>query len=175
LNRHGNGGFYTSSFKGYTTEANFELGKRVFLGAWSLRPVLAADVFNNNLKAAQEAGTGNERIAYGKTSFTQVFFRTGTDIRHRMRYYTLNSGIYYAHDMNGAELKTHVWDAANPTQNAPLVGTKLGKSLLMFNLGIEFEVDTNFSIFAGYQGDYAVDSANNAIQSIGYIGAVGKW
>ena len=176
LNRQGNGNvLYTASFNGGTSEANFELGKRLGWGEWSLRPVLATDIFHNNLKAAQEAGIGTERIAYGQTDFTQVFFRTGTDLRHQTRHYTLNSGIYYAYDMNGAELRTHAWDATDRTLNAPLVGTKLGDSLLMFNLGIEFEVFTDFSISVGYLGEYAMGTANNALQSIGTVGFVGKW
>ena len=176
LNRRGNGNvLYTASFNGGTSEANFELGKRLGWGEWSLRPVLAADIFNNNLKAAQETGIGKEKVRYGKTDFTQVFFRTGTDLRHRTQYYTFNSGIYYAYDMNGAELKTHAWNVDNRLRNAPLIGTKLGDSLLMFNLGIEFEVFTNFSVSVGYLGEYAMGTANNALQSIGFVGFVGKW
>ena len=88
----------TSSFKGGTSEANFELGKRLALGGWSMRPVLAADVFNNTLKGTTEAGSGNEAVIYDKTSVTQMFIRTGTDLRHRTKDYTFNSGIYYAYD-----------------------------------------------------------------------------
>ncbi|MDR0327496.1 MAG: autotransporter outer membrane beta-barrel domain-containing protein [Planctomycetaceae bacterium] len=176
LNRWGNANvLYKSSFKGLTSEANFEIGKRVRLGAWSLRPVLAADVYNNNLKAARETGSSNENIAYEKTSLTQAFFRAGSDLRHRTQYYTINSGIYYAYDVNGAELKTHARNVADPSLNAPLAGTKWGRSLLMFNLGFEGEIEANFSVFGGYLGECAMDSANGALQSIGYVGVFGKW
>lgn len=176
LNRLGNGNvLYTSSFNGWTSEANFELGKRLGGGAWSLRPVAAVDVYNNNLKATQEAGNGTERVAYGKTNFTQVFFRTGTDLRNRTKDYTINSGIYYAYDVNGAELKTHAHNVDVPSLNAPLVGTKWGRSLLLFNLGVEGEIDRHFSVFGGYLGECALDSANGALQSIGYVGFFGKW
>jgi len=177
LDRIGKDGLlYKSSFNGGTSEANFELGKRIGRGGWgwSLRPVLAADVFNNNLEAAQESG-GAEAVRYGKTNLTQVFIRTGTDLRHRTPDYTFNSGIYYAHDVNGEELRTHVWNAAIPDFNAPLVSSKWGKSLLMFNLGIEGEIFPNFSAFGGYQGEYAMDSANGALHSVGYVGFFGKW
>ena len=176
LNRLGNGNIhYTSSFNGWTSEANFELGKRLGGGAWSLRPVAAVDVYNNNLKATHEDGNGTERVAYGKTNFTQVFFRTGTDLRNRTKDYTINSGIYYAYDVNGAELKTHAHNVDVPSLNAPLVGTKWGRSLLLFNLGVEGEIDRHFSVFGGYLGECALDSANGALQSIGYVGVFGKW
>jgi hypothetical protein len=77
--------------------------------------------------------------------------------------------------MNGAELKTHVWSVDDPTKNAPLVGSKLGSLLLLFNVGFEGEIDRNFSLFFGYQGDCALDSANGGLQSIGYVGFHGKW
>ena len=176
LNRMGNGNvLYTSSFNGYTSEANFELGKRFASGGWSLRPVIAADMYNNNLKAAKETGIGSEAVIYDKTSLTQVFIRTGTDLRHRTKDYTFNSGIYYAYNVNGAELQTRVESVDVPGLSAPLVGTKLGRSLLMFNLGIEGEIDKNFSVFGGYLGECALDSANGAFQSVGYVGFFGKW
>ena len=180
LDRQGNSNvLYTTSFNGWTSEANFEIGKRLAFGNWSLRPVLAADVYNNNLKGTRESGTGAEKITYSKTDFTQMFFRTGTDFRHRTKYYTFNSGIYYAHDMNGAELKTQVTDGTN---SAPLVGTELGQSLLLFNFGLDFEVldsfwappgVTTFKISIGYLGEGALDTS--VFQNIGYIGFVGKW
>jgi len=176
LNRTGNGDvLYTSSFKGGTSEANFEFGRRVAWGGWSLRPVLAVDVYNNNLKAAQETGNGGEGVIYGKTSLTQLFIRTGTDLRHRTKDYTFNSGIYYAHDVNKAELATRVTSVNDAEIHAPLVGTKLGHSLLMFNLGVEGEISANFLLFFGYQGEYAIDSANGAFHSIGFVGFIGKW
>jgi hypothetical protein len=134
------------------------------------------DVFNNNLKAAQEAGNGGERVAYGKTHFTQMFFRTGTDFRNRTQHYTINSGIYYAYDMNGAELKTHVWDRAEPDlKNAPLAGTKLGDSLLMFNFGIDLMESSDFAISFGYQGEYAIGTANDSLRSVVHVGLFGRW
>ena len=176
LKRIGNGGTpYTSSFGGWTSEANFELGKRIGWGDCTMRPVLAADVYNNNLKSAQEAGKGDDRITYSKTNLTQVFLRTGTDFRHKTNVYTFNSGIYYAYDVNGAELNTRVTSVNDSTLSAPLVGTKLGRNLLMFNFGVEGEIDTNFSLICGYTGEYIIGSAKDAIQSIGHVGFVGKW
>ena len=174
LDRTGNRSvLYTSSFNGWTSEANFELGKRIGVGGWSLRPVLAADVYSNNLKGTQEAGSGNEKIRYDKTNLTQVFLRTGTDFRHRTKDYTFNSGIYYAHDVHGAELRTIVSD--ENMNSAPLVGTKMGKSLLMFNLGCEGELSSNLFLFGGYTGEYVMDSAKDSLHSIASVGFFGKW
>jgi outer membrane autotransporter protein len=174
---------YSTSFNGGTSEANLEFGKRFRCGGWSLRPVLAADMFYNNLQAARETVSNPENVDsrfvtsvdYDKAKLTQVFFRTGTDLRHRTHSYTFNSGIYFAHDAKGAELKTRVASVTNPEFSAPLVGSKIGKSLLLFNLGIDFEVAANFSAFVGYQGEYAMDSAKDALHSISSVGCVGKW
>jgi len=172
----GNGDIlYKSSFNGWTSEANFELGRRFSAGEWSLRPVVAADVFNNNLKAATERSEGRDAVRYGKTHLTQVFFRTGTDLRHRARDYTFHSGIYYAYDMNGAELRTHVTSVDDSNLAAPLIGTELGRSLLMFNLGLEGEISRDLMLFFGYQGEYAIGSTNGAFQSIGHVGFVSRW
>ena len=164
---------YTSSFKGYTTETNLELGRRLGRGAWSLRPVVGVDVFNNNLKAATETGAGNEAVAYGKTNLTQVFFRSGTDLRYQVRNFTLNSGVYYAYDVNGQALQT-VGTAAGGTA-LPLVGSKPGRELLTFNLGTDFQVSEHVSVFGGYQGEYVMDRDNSQVHSMGYVGAGFKW
>ena len=175
LDRIGNGGvLYTSSFKGWTSEANFELGKRIGSGSCRLRPVLSVDVYNNNLKGGYESG-GSESVIYGKTGLSQVFFRTGTDFRHRTKDYTLNSGIYYAHDVKGEELKTSVTSVNDNSLTAPLVGTKLGNSLLMFNFGVEGEISTNFSLFGGYTGECVLGSAKDSLHSVVSIGFFGKW
>jgi len=178
LDRLGNGGvLYQSSFKGRTSEVNVELGRRLeYGGGCSLRPVLAVDMYNNNLKAAEESGRGDQAVRYDKTSLSQVFLRAGTDLRHRTKDYTIHSGVYYAYDVNGAELKTIARSAEKPNDfYAPLVGTKLGRSLLMFNLGAEGEITPNFLLFLGYQGEYATDSSNGALHSIGNVGFIGKW
>jgi len=163
------GTVHASSFKGHTSETTLELGKRYRIGAWSVRPAAAVDVFNNNLKAAQESNG----VAYGKASLTQTFFRFGTDLRYAAKRFTLNSGVYYAYDVHGQKLSTQVSQGSY----APiaLYGTKLGRELLTFNLGGEYQVSKNFLVFGGYDGQYAVDSANDAVQSIGYVGAGWKW
>ena len=165
---------YTSSFKGHTTETNLELGKRYTSGAWSLRPVAGLDIMTNNLKAATETtgSVGTDAVAYDKTSLTQVFFRTGTDLRYTAKGFTINSGVYYAYDVNGADLKTGVSNVQD--QSAGLAGTKLGRSLVTLNIGGDFQVSKCMSLFAGYQGQYVVDRAAGA-QSIGYAGLGWKW
>ena len=152
-----NGAGTFSSFKGYTTETNLELGRRISSGrAWSIRPVVALDVFNNNLK-------GNE--TNDKTSLTQTFFRTGSDLQVQNRNVTLNSGIYYSYGINGHQALT----AGTATASKP------GRELWTFNLGTSFQATRSMSIFGGYKGEYVVDRANSQVHSIGYAGAGFKW
>jgi len=163
------GDVYTSKFKGYTTETNLEFGRRLTSasGVWSLRPVIAVDVFNNNIKAATETGGANA-VAYGKASLTQVFFRSGSDVRYQVRNIAFNGGLYYSYDINGQEL--------NATANGVnLSGAKLGRELLTFNLGTDVQVTKNFSLFGGYQGEYAIDRDNSRVHSMGHVGAGFKW
>jgi len=165
---------YTSSFKGYTTEANLELGKRITAGRKSMRPVIAVDLFTSHLKAAEETANvwqfnDNEAMSYDKTNLTQVFLRTGTELRYRVRNTTLHGGVYYAYDVNGQERKTGITDLSN-IQSGKLVGSKLGRSLLAFNLGSAYMFDNRVLLFASYQGEYVTDRANSRVHSIGQVG-----
>jgi uncharacterized protein with beta-barrel porin domain len=54
-----------------------------------------------------------------------------------------------------------------------LVGSKIGRDLLSFNIGGTYQVANNFSVFGGYEGQSSLDSSANGVHSAGYIG--GKW
>jgi len=170
---------YTADFKGRTSETNLELGKRLYSGrAWSIRPVVAIDVFTNRLKGAAEAGAGNNRVAYNKASFNQVFFRFGSDLRWQARNLTVNSGLYYAYDVCGDDLKAKVVgnvSQINDTLSAHLYGSKVGRSMLTYNLGTDIQVARNFSIFGGYDAQYITDRSNKRVNSMGHVGAAVRW
>ena len=106
---------------------------------------------------------------------TQVFLRTGTDLRYQVKCFTFNSGIYYAYDVNNASLDTRVGLVADPRLNTTLAGTKLGNSLVTFNVGGEYQLARCWTVFGGYQGDYLTDSAANAMQSTAYVGTGLRW
>ena len=172
-------GIYSSSFKGNTMEGNLELGKRFSAGAWSLRPVFAADVLNNKIRSATEKGLMpgdfDEGVIYNRLNLTQVFLRTGAELRYQVRYLTFNSGIYYAYDLNGKELTTRVRSVNHQELYAPLVGTKLGRKLLTFNVGGEYWLSHNVSVFGGYQGECVTDRADSKVHNTGYVGAGWRW
>ena len=163
------GNLYTSSFEGTSMEANLEIGKRLAAGAWSLRPVVAVDTFHNVLDRATERGG----VTYNGVDLTQVFLRTGTELRFQKQYFTLNSGIYYAYDVNGDELRTGVQNSLG--QRAQLLGSKLGREIMSFNLGGECWLTKKLAVFGGYQGEYAMNRINAQLHSIGYIGAGWEW
>jgi len=174
------GSNYTSAFKGYTTETNIEIGRRMGRGPWSLRPVVGLDVFTNNLKAAVESDDlgGLEAMAYNKTSRTQTFFRTGTELRWQVRRATFNTGLFYAYDMNGKELKAGVADAPGGAGNAGwLVGSKPERSLLTLNVGGELKLgkNQNFVVFGGYQGQYALGGDTKSAMNAGHVGGGWRW
>jgi len=148
-------------FKGYTTETNLELGKRFNRGALSFRPVVALDVFNNNLK-------GIEGVV-SKASLTQAFFRMGSDLRLQVKKTTFNSGIYYAYDVNKQDLSATLDD------DTPITAAKPGRELWTFNLGADYQVSKNFSIFGGYRGEYVADRSSETVHSVGFAGGGFKW
>ena len=174
MNRLHNTVLYKSSFKGNTSEAHLELGKRLSPGPLSFRPVIAVDVMHNNIKGAVETG-GASAVRYDKTDLTQVFLRAGSDVRYRMDFFTFNGGVYYSYDLNGAVPSTRVELASDGDTWALLSGPKFGRSLLTFNVGGTCQVSHNFSIIGGYQGEYVFDRTDSKMQSTGYVGGAWVW
>jgi hypothetical protein len=173
--------FYASDFKGRTTDFNVELGKRFSSGAWSLRPVMALDYSKNKLRSATEVGTSDlgvynatldeyEAVTYHKTRFAQTFLRFGSDLRFQSRNFTLNTGLYYAHDVNDDELSTKV-TSVRYGLTPGLKGSDLGRGLVLFNVGGEFQVARNFGVFLGYDGQYRTEGTKTS-QNTGYVGGV---
>ena len=165
---------YTSSFKGRSVDWNIEFGKRYTRGAWSLRPVLAFDFSQNNLRGGVESGAaGNvgadESVRYAKTSYTQSILRIGSDVRFGRRNFTFNSGVYYGHDLNNDVLSAGV----NGFESG-LTGTDLGRDLLLLHVGGEFQVTRNLGVFLGYDGNYRLSGTKNS-QSVGYVGGRVTW
>jgi hypothetical protein len=162
----------TAKYGANTLEVNLEAGKRIFFGNWSVRPVTAVDLYWNKLNAATETGTN--AVAYDRSDFTQTFVRFGSDLRYEFGSFTFNSGVYYSWDTNNDELETRVSAAG---LSSTLSGSKLGRSLLTFNVGGEYAFGAykNFSIFGGFTGDAALDRDGDGFQSVGYVGGAWKW
>jgi len=168
--------FYTSSFKGYTTEGNLEIGKRLGRGPLSLRPVVGADLLYNNLKGAQESA-GLYSLDYHKTNLTQVFIRAGSELRFVRRIFTFKGGAYYAYNVSDKDLKSGVNDPhANygTGHETLLIGSKPGRSLLMFSLGGSCKLTQNLAIVGGYDGQLATDR-NKDYHGIFHAGGSVKW
>jgi hypothetical protein len=174
---------YWTRFSGHTTESHVELGKRMSAGPWSLRPVFGVDMLTNDLGRGPEWDRGSD-IFYNKTHLTQVFLRAGTDLRFKSGFFTFNSGVYYSYDVHeraGKNLRTTATTVV-PNINGedeyltlPLVGSKLGRSLLTFNAGGECLLTDWFSIIGGYNGEYAFDRSHGVVQHSGYIGGAWQW
>jgi outer membrane autotransporter protein len=162
---------YTSSFKGNTSEINLELGRRVALGAWSLRPVAALDVYTNDLNATKEIGEGLFWVKYDKINLTQVFARSGAELRYQIHRWTLNSGVYYARNLNDRELHARVSD----DYLSGLLKGSLGRELLTLNVGSSCQIDKNFAVFGGYDGQYTLDGGSKSMMHAGYMGGGFRW
>jgi hypothetical protein len=105
-------------------------------------------------------------------------------LQYQTRRLLLSSGIYYSYDVHGQPLRARV-TALNDDNNENFVGgdalsgiltsSKLGRSLLSFNLGGSCRIGKYTTIFASYQGEYVTDRANSQIHSIGQAGVGYRW
>jgi hypothetical protein len=174
MNRLGLGGVYDSHFKGNTAEFNVEVGRRISDGPGSFRPVVGLDIMNNNLKGTSESG-GLWAVTYDKTNLTQVFVRAGAELRYQMPIMTLNSGVYYAYDVNGANLNTYASMVNNPSIGATLAGTKPGRSLLLFNVGGSYQITDFIALTGGYEGQAVLDGGSKGTMHAGHVGGALRW
>ena len=162
---------YVMAFDGNTTELSLDIGKRQYCRQWSARPSIAVDWYMNQLRGGQEAafgGGGTNALRYDKTEFSQLFFRFGSDLQCELGALTLDSGLYYSYDMLGKSLQTG-------TSRGMLEGSQLGRSTLSYNLGGSWKVNNKFSVFGGYRGEYAPESAGKGFVNIGYVGGALRW
>ncbi|MDR2704204.1 MAG: autotransporter outer membrane beta-barrel domain-containing protein, partial [Planctomycetaceae bacterium] len=144
---------HNSDFDGNTHELNLEFGKRFFVNRrWSYRPVIGFDLFVNNWNATLENGNPSTAIAYGNTDYTQAFLRIGSDLKFVKNRFVFNSGLYYSYDVNDNDLKTKVF-ARNDSElgydkaiNSTLYGSRLGRSVLTFNLGGSIALNKKCSV-----------------------------
>ncbi|MDR0609221.1 MAG: autotransporter domain-containing protein [Planctomycetaceae bacterium] len=173
---------HNSAFDGNTHEVNLELGKRFFANRrWSYRPVIGFDLLVNNWDAAQEDGNLATAIAYNDADYTQAFLRIGSDLKFVKGGFVFNSGLYYSYDLNGDELKTKVFarDGSklgyDKAINSTLYGSKLGRSVLTFNVGGSLALSSRTSVFGGFTGDNSFDRDGDKFQSNGYVGLQYQW
>ena len=166
---------WKAKFDGKTQEINLELGKRLHGGAWSLRPLIGMDFFLNDLDAARETGAGlGSAISYNKLNTTQWFLRAGFDLRYQVKRFTFNTGMFYAYDLEGAAFQTRVSSVAAPALSAILQGSKLGREVVSVNVGGDYKIGSNFSVFGGYDLQ-AVTDRSGGNQHIGYVGGAWRW
>lgn len=162
---------YMMAFDGNTTELTLEIGKRQHCYMWSARPSIAVDWYESRLCGGREAlfgGIGGNALLYDKTDYSQLFFRFGSDLRYEMGALTLDGGLFYSYDMLGEHLRVR-------TSRGMLEGSQLGRSTLSYNLGASWNVNRRFTVFGGYRGEYAPESAGQGFVNISYIGGVLRW
>jgi hypothetical protein len=68
-----------------------------------------------------------------------------------------------------------VSDAQTNSMHSALVGNKLGRSVLSFNVGGSVAVCNNMTLFGGYRGEAAPERAGRGYENIGYVGAAWRW
>jgi hypothetical protein len=173
---------HNSAFDGNTHEVNLEFGKRFFANRrWSYRPVIGFDLLVNNWDAAQEDGNLSTAIAYGDADYTQAFLRIGSDLKFVKGGFVFNSGLYYSYDLNDNDLETKVFarDGSklgyNKDITSTLYGSKLGRSVLTFNVGGSLALSSKTSVFGGFTGDNSFDRDGDKFQSNGYVGLQYQW
>ena len=170
---------YQSTFGGNTAELNIELGKRFyyeeFRGMWSIRPAIAIDWYLNRLDGGVETPSWEHAIRYHSTDISQLFFRFGTDLRYESGRWAVEGGLFYSYDMRGSDLWAGVSDAQTNRFTSALVGSKVGRSALSFNLGGSYLVCNNLTVFGGYRGEANPDRAGCGYINTGYIGGAWRW
>ena len=164
---------YNASFKGNTAELNIEFGQRHYAGNWSARPSIALDWHLSYLNGGRETSAGSNAVRYDSTDLSQLFFRFGSDLRYSCGRLTLDSGLYYSYDMLGRDLKSGVSSIAG--QQSTLLGSTLGRSVISYNFGASWIVNSKLSVFGGYRGEYAPESAGKGYANVGYVGAALRW
>ena len=162
---------HTAKFKGNNLDATLEIGRWYHANrSFALRPVLAFDVFNNDIDGATETGNVYSALRYDGLSLTQVFARIGSDFQWNRNRWNINGGFYYSYDMaNNDRLSTQVW---NGGVSSTLTGSDLGSSTLSFNIGSQYYLDRarTFALFGNYYADCYVDRDDSPIQHTGMVG-----
>jgi hypothetical protein len=177
---------YRALFKGHTTESTFEIGKRATSGAWSIRPAFAIDIMTNNIDSTREEAIFSENdlnlgmaepVIYERTNLTQVYARVGSDVRCQMGSLILNGGAYYAYNVNPSALKTRVTNEFLIDENKwlPLVGSKMGRSLLAFDASGTLHIGKGFALIGGYQSEYVFDCGGKPMHNRFYLGSNWKF
>jgi len=168
-------GTHQSLFKGNTAEVNLELGKRYYVDNWSTRPAIALDWYLTQLHGGLENPGNAGALRYDAMDLSQFFFRFGTDLRYELGSWAIEGGLFYSYDLRGADLWSGVSDADSGLLRSTLVGSKLGRSVVTYNVGSSYAVGRNFTIFGGYRGEVAPERAGRDYAHIGYFGGAWRW
>ena len=183
LRNHGGTG-HRMKFDGNTAEVTLELGRRNYFGNVSgnmsgnmnsIRPVIAFDWYLRQLHGGVENPANAGAIRYGKMDVSQLFFRYGLDWRKEAGRFAIECGLYHSFEMQGNSLRARVWDASDSSLTSTLEGSRLGRSVLSFNVASSYVVGNNFTIFGGYRGEITSISSRNGYAHIGYIGGAWNW
>ena len=174
--RGADGDLYSMKFRGNTAELNIDLGRRYYERRWSTRPSIGLDWYLNQLNGGHEtaAGGGTEAIRYNTADFSQLFFRFGSDLRYECGPLMFDAGMYYSYDMLGNNLWSGVSNM-DRTLSSTLRSSKMGRSIVSYNLGASWMLNPHVSLFGGYRGEYAAEKAGSGITHIGHFGGALRW
>ena len=140
-----------------------------------MRPAIALDWYLSQLHGGRENPTNGNALRYDSMDFSQFLFRFGTDMRYELGAWSVEGGLFYSYDMRGADLWSGVSDAETGLFRSALVGSKVGRSVVTYNVGGSYAVGRNFTIFGGYRGDVSTERAGNNVSHIGYVGGAWRW
>ncbi len=149
---------YTDNLKGNTFETTLELGRRCYLNRHlSYRPVIALDIFNNDVEA--------DLAADGVGSITQIFARFGSDLQWTRNRFNLNGGAYYSWQINDAGRNAY-WASSDQSVH-------IGGSVFTLTAGTTYYLNAaqTFSVFANWYGDAYVDANGSPWEHTFLVGA----
>jgi hypothetical protein len=166
-------GYHSADYSGDTVEGIFEIGRRYnWNQRFTFRPAVAVELYYNMLNRATEDNQFNSITAvnYDLATLKQTLLRFGSDWRYEINKLALSGGFYYSLNCGTDKLMTIVVDDLG--QRLPLKGSKLGRSILTFDLGGQYymnELQTR-SIFANYTGNFYVDRKGSPVTGTFQIG-----
>ena len=166
---------YGTAFRGNTAELNIDFGSRIRLIGWHARPSLGLDWYWNQLHGGRETAseTGAHALQYGRMDFSQLFLRLGSDFQYEWANWTLESGVFYSHDLLGQNLRSRVSNGSGA--RSTLAGSKMGRQVISFNLGGSRMVMQDVTIFGGYRGEVTPDRDGRGYTHIGHFGGAVRW
>ncbi|MDR2172298.1 MAG: autotransporter outer membrane beta-barrel domain-containing protein [Planctomycetaceae bacterium] len=160
-----------TKYNGDTVEGIIEIGRRF---GWNqqltFRPVFAVELYYNMINRSNEDNNFDNAVTYDLATLKQTMLRFGNGWRYEINQLIIGGGSYYTFNCGTDKLTTIVVDDFG--QRLPLNGSKLGRSIINFDLTIQYfanELQTK-SVFINLSNNLYIDRKNTPFTGTFQIG-----